>query len=67
MSIDRRDFLKTGAAAAAAFQAKNVLGANDRVRIGVIGLRGRGLNHIQSIKAHSQCRTGRRFATSTRT
>jgi predicted dehydrogenase len=51
MSIDRRDFLKTGAAAAAAFQAKNVLGANDRVRIGVIGLRGRGLNHIQSIKA----------------
>jgi predicted dehydrogenase len=47
--IDRRDFLKTGAAAVAAFQAKNVLGANDRVRIGVIGLRGRGNNHISSI------------------
>ena len=49
--IDRRDFLKTGAAAVAAFQAKNVLGANDRVRVAVIGLRGRGLDHIQSIHA----------------
>jgi predicted dehydrogenase len=49
IDIDRRDFLKTGAAAVAAFQAKNVLGANDRVRVAVIGLRGRGLNHIQSI------------------
>jgi len=47
--IDRRDFLKTGAAVAAAFQAKNVLGANDRVRIAVIGLRGRGFDHIKTI------------------
>ena len=51
IEIDRRDFLKTGAAAVAAFQAKSVLGANDRVRIAVLGLRGRGLNHIQSIHA----------------
>ena len=51
IEIDRRDFLKTGAAAVAAFQAKNVLGANDRVRIAVLGLRGRGLDHIQSIHA----------------
>jgi len=49
--IDRRDFLKTGVAAAAAFQAKNVLGANDRVRIAVVGLRGRGFDHIKSIHA----------------
>jgi predicted dehydrogenase len=49
--IDRRDFLKTGAAAVAAFQAKNVLGANDRVRVAVVGLRGRGLDHIRSIHA----------------
>jgi predicted dehydrogenase len=49
--IDRRDFLKTGAAAAAAFQARNVLGANDRVRLAVIGLRGRGLDHIKSFHA----------------
>jgi predicted dehydrogenase len=46
--IDRRDFLKTGAAAAAAFQAKSVLGANDRVRIAIIGLRGRGFDHIRT-------------------
>src|ERR1035438_3302608 len=49
IDIDRRDFLKTGAAAVAAFQARNVLGANDRVRIAVVGLRGRGLDHIRSI------------------
>jgi predicted dehydrogenase len=49
IDIDRRDFLKTGAAAVAAFQAKNVLGANDRVRVAVVGLRGRGLDHIKSI------------------
>jgi predicted dehydrogenase len=49
IDIDRRDFLKTGVAAAAAFQTKNVLGANDRIRIAVIGLRGRGLDHIKSI------------------
>jgi predicted dehydrogenase len=49
IDIDRRDFLKAGAAAVAAFQAKTVLGANDRVRVGVIGLRGRGNNHISSI------------------
>ena len=49
IDIDRRDFIKTGAAAVAAFQAKKVLGANDRVRIAVIGLRGRGNNHISSI------------------
>ena len=47
--IDRRDFLKTSAAAAAAFQAKNVLGANDRVRVAVVGLRGRGFDHIKTI------------------
>src|SRR5580704_16616437 len=49
--IDRRDFLKTGAglAAAAAFQTGKVLGANDRVRIATIGLRGRGFDHIKTI------------------
>jgi predicted dehydrogenase len=49
IDFDRRDFMKAGAGALAAFQAKNVLGANDRVRIAVIGLRGRGKNHIESI------------------
>jgi predicted dehydrogenase len=51
IDIDRRDFLKTGAAAVAAFQAKNALGANDRVRMAVVGLRGRGFDHVKSIHA----------------
>src|SRR5579871_1335201 len=48
MEINRRNFLKTSAAAAAAMQGSRVLGANDRVRIAVIGLRGRGKNHLES-------------------
>jgi len=46
--IDRRTFLKAGAAVAAMGQSRRVLGANDRVRIAVIGLRGRGLDHIKT-------------------
>jgi predicted dehydrogenase len=48
--MDRRDFLKTGAAAAAALQAKRSWGANDRVRVAVVGLRGRGFDHIQTYR-----------------
>lgn len=46
----RRTFLRTGAAAAltTAASAKKVLGANDRVRVAVLGLRGRGWNHIEA-------------------
>jgi predicted dehydrogenase len=44
----RRAFLKTGAAAlATTVSAKRVLGANDRVRVAVIGLRGRGWDHVK--------------------
>jgi predicted dehydrogenase len=47
----RRGFLKAGTAVAAtltsAVSAKRVLGANDRVRIAVIGLRGRGWDHVK--------------------
>ncbi len=47
----RRDFLRAGTAAAAglvtAASAKRVLGANDRVRVAVIGLRGRGWDHVK--------------------
>jgi len=48
----RRTFLKTGAAAAfaTASSAKKVLGANDRIRIAVIGLRGRGWDHVKGYK-----------------
>src|SRR6266853_1133560 len=46
--IDRRDFLKAGATAAAMLQTKNAVGANDRVRVAVVGLRGRGFDHIKN-------------------
>jgi predicted dehydrogenase len=51
---DRRSFLKAGAAAAAglatAASAKKVLGANDRIRIAVVGVRGRGWDHVKGYK-----------------
>jgi predicted dehydrogenase len=54
----RRKFLKLGAksiavAAAASgwSSAERVIGANDKVRVAIIGLRGRGLNHIHGYAA----------------
>ena len=48
----RRDFLKTGAVAAAtiATSTRQVLGANDRIRIAVVGVRGRGWDHVKGYK-----------------
>src|SRR3984957_12104127 len=48
----RRSFLKTGAAALAttAASASRVLGANDRIRVAVVGLRGRGWDHVKGYK-----------------
>src|SRR5215471_5203527 len=52
MAIDRRDFLKTTGkvitvgAATLALGGK-VVGANDRVRVAVCGVRGRGNDHIR--------------------
>src|ERR1700746_3913045 len=50
----RRSFLKAGAAAAAglatAASAKKVLGANDRIRVAVVGVRGRGWDHVKGYK-----------------
>ena len=47
----RRTFLKASAVAAAglasASSAKKVLGANDRIRIAVVGVRGRGWDHVK--------------------
>jgi predicted dehydrogenase len=52
MAIDRREFLKTtgkavtvGAATLAV--GRRVLGANDRVRVAICGVRGRGNDHIK--------------------
>jgi len=50
----RRAFLKAGAVAAAgvasAVSAKKVLGANDRIRIAVVGVRGRGWDHVKEYR-----------------
>jgi predicted dehydrogenase len=46
----RRSFLKAGVAAAGlatAASAKRVVGANDRIRIAVVGIRGRGWDHVK--------------------
>jgi predicted dehydrogenase len=46
---NRRNFLKTGASVAALglMRQERVLGANDRVRLAICGLRGRGVEHIK--------------------
>ena len=51
MSIDRRDFLKTTGKALTVSAATlalggRILGANDRVRVAICGVRGRGNDHI---------------------
>lgn len=50
---ERRDFLKSTAIAAGlatAASAKKILGANDRIRVAVVGLRGRGWDHVKGYK-----------------
>jgi len=47
--VSRRDILRA-AAGAALLVPQRVLGANDRVRVAVVGLRGRGLDHIKRVK-----------------
>jgi predicted dehydrogenase len=54
MTTSRRTFLKTSALAAAgtvlpARSWAKVIGANDDIRVAVIGLNGRGMNHVQSL------------------
>jgi predicted dehydrogenase len=52
---ERRGFLKMGAAAAglaAVASAKKVSGANDRVRVAVVGVRGRGWDHVKGYQAN---------------
>lgn len=51
----RRDFLRAAGAAAIATAAHPILGANDRIRVGIIGLGGRGNNHMTSYAAIQTC------------
>jgi predicted dehydrogenase len=56
-SLSRRDFTKTIAAAGATTALGNlaVLGANDRVRLGFIGLGNRGDQVLDAFLKHSDC------------
>jgi predicted dehydrogenase len=53
---DRRGFLRAVGLAAAALPAARVLGANERVNLAVIGLGGRGRNHINEYAKLPGCR-----------
>ncbi len=51
---ERRSFLKKSAVAASVISAasmKRVMGANDRIRVAVVGLNGRGWSHVTGFKA----------------
>jgi predicted dehydrogenase len=54
-SLDRRHFLKTagasGAAAATVAAAGGVLGANETINVAVMGIRGRGRDHMRTFSA----------------
>ena len=48
-SVDRRGFIKSSSTAVAALTAASysrVKGANERIAVGVVGLRGRGRSHV---------------------
>jgi predicted dehydrogenase len=61
MGESRKEFVKTGVEALAAMTAaerlqewrttRTVLGASDRVRVGIVGLRGSGAEHIRRFGA----------------
>ncbi len=60
--VSRRDFLKAGSKAGAGLAAlggisfiarpERVFGANDRLRVAVVGLHGRGWDHVKEISVH---------------
>src|ERR1700729_1811764 len=55
-SLNRRDFLSSGTAGSVAVMGavsalvnpKLVLGANDRVRVAICGVHGRGMDHVEN-------------------
>ena len=44
--ISRRHFVLSAGVALTAAQATHVMGANDRIRVGIVGLGGRGKDHM---------------------
>ena len=53
---NRRTFLQTTAAALLARPGSQALGANDRINIGIVGIGGRGRDHIDGFAKQTQCR-----------
>lgn len=50
MKMNRRSFIKTSVGTAMLYGSSRAwAGANDRVRIGVIGIHGMGQNHINAV------------------
>ena len=54
--LDRRNFVRravgTGATVGLALTGRNVLGANDRIRVGVVGTGRQGTSNLKAFKAH---------------
>jgi predicted dehydrogenase len=48
MSDNRRDFVRTAAVTLAASSAQRILGANDKVNLVVVGIGGRGMDHLKN-------------------
>src|SRR5256885_16845407 len=57
-SISRRSFFQ---GAAAALSATRVIGANDRINVGLIGIGGRGTAHLKSYLKITDCRIAALF------
>src|SRR5690349_301314 len=53
--VTRRHFFFSAGTALTAAQATRVWGANDRVQVAVIGLGGRGRDHIKSYSSIAEC------------
>lgn len=53
INLTRRDFAKRAAGVAAAFASRRVLGANDRIRLGFIGLGNRGDQVLDGFLRHA--------------
>ncbi|MBI1358589.1 MAG: gfo/Idh/MocA family oxidoreductase [Acidobacteria bacterium] len=49
--MNRRTFVRNAAVFAAATQARPILGANDRINLAVVGVGGRGTDHIEYFSA----------------
>src|SRR5947209_6912198 len=47
-NLNRRDFLSKGSVGIAALGAFSALGANDRVRVAICGVHGRGNDHLEN-------------------